>query len=310
MFEKLETYLEEISHFLSLRQGREEILAEIKSHILEKAEREYGEINGSTLSRVIAAYGSPRKVAEKYLEDIQIIAPSFKRYLIRYTGILFLFHFGLTVAAFLADKTMLVLPFFYIPRLEDPGAFLYFPMALIFDLGLVGLILYLITQSRKNIRLPWPKLKMNWEMIEKKRAVKTKIIPFLLLLALLLALVYAYVRYGTTFFLNPNFKNPQSLFGPEASRFYSLALISALAVDVVSSFIRFFVTSEWVRLAKNGILLILVGIIINTPIKDALMEFPNIQVNLKPVGTFIIILAVLISLDFLKGLVIIGRKLL
>jgi hypothetical protein len=34
MFEKLEAYLEEISHFLSGRGEREEILSEIKSHIL------------------------------------------------------------------------------------------------------------------------------------------------------------------------------------------------------------------------------------------------------------------------------------
>ena len=309
MFERLETYLEEISHFLSLREGREEILAEIKSHILEKAEQEYGEITVSTLSRVIAAYGSPRMVAERYLEDVQIIAPSFKRYLLRYTGILFLFHFGLTVTAFLMDKTMLVFPFFYIPRLEDPGAILYLPMALIFDLGLVGLILYLITQSRKDIRLPWPKLKVNWEMIEKRRTVKTKIIPFLLLLAVVIILVSVYVSYGTIFFLNLNFQTPQSLFGPEASRFYSLAVIFALAIYTVNSFSEFFITSEWVRLVKNGALLVLLGVVINKPIEDALVEFPDIPVNLKPVGILIIIVfAALISVDFLKSLVIIGRK--
>ena len=40
MSTKLEAYLEEISHFLSGREEREEILSEIRSHILEKAERE------------------------------------------------------------------------------------------------------------------------------------------------------------------------------------------------------------------------------------------------------------------------------
>ena len=37
MSDKLEAYLEEISHFLSGRAEREEILSEIRSHILEKA---------------------------------------------------------------------------------------------------------------------------------------------------------------------------------------------------------------------------------------------------------------------------------
>ena len=39
---KLDSYLEEISHFLSGRAEREEILSEIRSHILEKAAAEHG----------------------------------------------------------------------------------------------------------------------------------------------------------------------------------------------------------------------------------------------------------------------------
>jgi len=57
MSEKLETYLEEISHFLSGREEREEILSEIRSHILEKTEQEFGEATEATLAKVIAAYG-------------------------------------------------------------------------------------------------------------------------------------------------------------------------------------------------------------------------------------------------------------
>jgi hypothetical protein len=42
MHENLEKYLREISHYLAVKQGADEILAEIRSHILEKAERESG----------------------------------------------------------------------------------------------------------------------------------------------------------------------------------------------------------------------------------------------------------------------------
>jgi len=76
MFEKLEAYLEEISHFLSSREEREEILSEIRSHILEKAELEFGEPTEATLAKVIAAYGPARRVAEKYLDGSSIIAPA------------------------------------------------------------------------------------------------------------------------------------------------------------------------------------------------------------------------------------------
>ncbi len=64
MFEKLEAYLEEIGHFLAGRQEREEILSEIRSHILEKAEQEYGQATEASLAEVLAAYDPARRVAE------------------------------------------------------------------------------------------------------------------------------------------------------------------------------------------------------------------------------------------------------
>jgi len=78
MSKKLDAYLEEISHFLSGRKEREEILAEIRSHILEKAEREFGEVTEEALEKVIAAYGPARRVAEEYLEGRPIIAPAYR----------------------------------------------------------------------------------------------------------------------------------------------------------------------------------------------------------------------------------------
>ena len=89
MHKNLETYLEEISHFLSGREERQEILSEIRSHILEKAEQEAGPVSEETLGKIIAAYGKPRQVAEKYLEGRSVIAPAFTRHLFRYTSLLF-----------------------------------------------------------------------------------------------------------------------------------------------------------------------------------------------------------------------------
>src|SRR4030065_1623071 len=96
---KLEAYLEEISHFLSGRAEREEILSEIRSHILEKAAEGPGEFTDAAVEKAIAAFGPARKVAEKYLDDRPIIAPAYKRYLFRYTTLLFALHSFLTVFA-------------------------------------------------------------------------------------------------------------------------------------------------------------------------------------------------------------------
>ena len=60
MSNKLEAYLEEISHYLSGRAEREEILSEIRSHILEKAAAEHGGTGDDAVDRAIAAYGPPR----------------------------------------------------------------------------------------------------------------------------------------------------------------------------------------------------------------------------------------------------------
>ncbi len=92
MSDKLEAYLEEISHFLSGRAEREEILSEIRSHILEKAAEGPGRSRDAAIEKAIAAFGPARQVAEKYLDDRPIIAPAYKRYLFRYTTLLFAAH--------------------------------------------------------------------------------------------------------------------------------------------------------------------------------------------------------------------------
>ena len=111
MFQNLENYLDEISHYLPVKDGIEEILAEIKSHILEKTEAEYKTITEDTVGKTISAYGKPQQVAAKYLEGIEIISPTFKRHLFLYTGILFACHFGLTLVAFLFHFSMVGFPF-------------------------------------------------------------------------------------------------------------------------------------------------------------------------------------------------------
>ena len=138
MSDKLEAYLEEISHFLSGRAEREEILSEIRSHIREKAAEGPGEFTDAAIDRAIAAYGPPRRVAERYAEDRPIIAPAFKRYLFRYTSLLFAVHAAFTVIGVVTGKTFVVFPFLYMPVLSVFDAVMYLPTAFLADLGLVA----------------------------------------------------------------------------------------------------------------------------------------------------------------------------
>ncbi len=307
MSKRLEIYLEEISRYLGISKEKKEILTEIKSHIMEKAEQEFGDVTESNLERVIGAYGNPREVAEKYMDEQQIIAPTFKGHLLRYTAVLFAVHFTLTIFALIFKIRMLVLPFFYIPKMDNFQALFYFPMIVIYDLGLVGIILYFVTQRGKDIKLPWPKLNLNWQKIAAGRQERPKIVVLVLMLIGYAALFYVYMRYHTLFFKSLNFKGVESFFSPEASKWYSLALLSFLGIGILAYLIKFFTRPEWVNLLRSACQLIILGIIINRPIENAIMEFFYFDTQLVA-DLFIALIAVLLAVDFLKSLIILGRR--
>ncbi len=307
MSEKLRNYLEEIHHYLVSSKEKDEILTELKSHILEKAEQEFGEVTDDAIERVINSYGSPRKVAEKYMEDSPIIAPAFKGHLIRYTAVLFAFHCGLILLSFIFKTSMAVLPFFYIPEIDSFQAIFYLPMAFVFDLGLVGIILYFVTQSRKDVRLPWPRLKLNWQKISEHRQSRSKIIPFVFMILGYAALVWIYRHSNTLFFKTIDFRETQPLLTPVASKWYSIALLGLLGIGIVAYAVKFFMASEWVNLLRSACQLTILGIVINRPIADPFVEF--IYLDLQITANIIIaVVAILIAIDFLKSLVILAIK--
>ena len=307
MYKNLEDYLEDIDHYLVFRGGKEDILNEIKSHILEKAENEYGEISENTINKVISNYGSPQKIAEKYTDDYQIITPEFKRYLFRYTGILFAVHLVLIGLAYLTQGSFTFFPFMLIPQMSLFETLTFIPMAYVYDLGLVGILLYLITQKKVAVRLPWLKLGLKWPEPSPKSLAKPKISSFLLMLAGYSALIYIYVRYHTIFFYSLNLRDFKSLLTPEASKWYSLALLFLLGIGILSYFTRFFFYSEWVNLIKYGIFLSVFIIVLNDPIEDVFVDFPLF--NLKTIAAIILIINIVsYACSFLKSLVIIGRK--
>jgi hypothetical protein len=257
---------------------------------------------------VIDTYGSPRQVAEKYTEEDQIIATAFKGHLIRYTAILFAFHFGLILVAIIFKiDSMIVLPFFYFPEFDSFQSFFYLPMAFVYDLGLVGIILYFVTQSRKEIKLPWPRLKLNWQKMASGRTEKSKPLPMILMLLGYAALVYVYLRYRTLFFKSLDPGSVESLFSPEASRWYSLAFLCLLGVGFLAYIIKFFIQTEGVNLLRSAFQLVIIGIVINRPLENPIREFFYFDIQL--IADLILALAaILLTVDFLKSLIILGKR--
>ena len=228
----LEQYLLEISYYLAVKEGGEDILSEIKAHILEKTEREFGTVTDEGVEKVIAGYGQPQHVAAQYIDGVEIISPTLKKHLFVYTGILFVCHFALTVVAFLFQSTCVGFPFLFIPRMESWQLLLYVPMALIYDLGLVVIFLYFVTQKKRDLRLPWPKLLQGKKP---RKDMKRPNIIFLVLLTLVFAfLLFLLVRFGTVFFVSADSPgNMLPLFGPDASLYYSLLFLAMFGCEIL-----------------------------------------------------------------------------
>jgi len=314
MFEKLEAYLEEISHYLSGREEREEILSEIRSHILEKTEQEFGETSGSSLGKVIAAYGPARRVAERYLDGRPIIAPALKRFLFRYTALLFAGHFLLTVAAVAFKRSFLMFPILYVPSMGPFEALCYLPTALLFDLGVVTLILYLVTQSKKDLRLPWPKFSVDLDEVKVPKRTIGNVSGLLAMTALTGAALYFYIRYGTIFFVNLDFDAHQPLFTAAAGQWYSLILIGLWALGAASLAFKLATTSPWVDAVKAGLSLVLLGLIFRVPLDTALVGRPSqlpaglVRWLKLSLTITVLIICVSVAADLIKALVRIGRR--
>lgn len=157
MYKNLENYLGEVSRYL-VSENPYDILKEIRGIVLDKAD-EFGEVSEKTIEKALASLGDPRTLAANYGEGKEIIAPDLRNYLFMYTSLLFAIHLGLVVIASIARTDILVLPFFYTPQvMEAVGIFLFLPLALIFDFGLVSLILFAVSQWAPKLSLPMPRV--------------------------------------------------------------------------------------------------------------------------------------------------------
>jgi hypothetical protein len=320
MSNKLEAYLDEISHFLSVREEREEILSEIRSHILEKAAAEHGETGDAAIDKAIAAYGPARKVAEKYLDGRPIIAPAYKRTLFRYTTFLFAIHSFLTVIAVVFKEDFIFFPFLFMPRLGVIEALMYLPTAFLTDLGVVALVLYFITQSGKDVKLPWPKFAVDLDEVKppNKNFFLSRIgtaVGAVVMLAITDFALYLFAKHHTIFFVNLDFANPRPLFTPGAGRRLSMIVIAMLAASTMALLIKLFTRSRWVDVGSDIVSLGLIGLLLRQPF-DGLFAaeiagrlLPKIQYWAKyTLLITLLFIAGTVTIDLIKNLVIIGRK--
>jgi len=317
MSDKLEAYLEEISHFLSGRAEREEILSEIRSHIMEKAAEGPGEFTDAAIEKAIAAFGPARKVAEKYLDHSRpIIDPAYKRYLFRYTTLLFAFHTLLTVVAVVFKEDFILFPFLFMPRLGVIEALMYLPTAFLADLGIVTVVLYFITQSGKDVRLPWPKLGVDLDEVKppKKSFWVSRIataVGAVIMLAITDFALYLFAKHQTIIFANLDWTNPRPLFTPGAGRRISLIIIAGFAVATLNLLIKLFTSSRWVDVVDDVISLGLIGLLLTQSFDNlfAVRIAENILPKIRFAAKFMLLfIALMTTIELIKNIVFISRR--
>jgi hypothetical protein len=304
MDKNLKNYLEEIDHYLILNEGKKEVLTEIESHIIEKTEKDFGEISEENIQKTIDEFGLAKEVSEKYLEGYQIISPSFKNYLFRYTWILFAIHYFLKIISYVFNVSFSLSPFELSIKVNGFLQLLFeAPVTWIYDFGIMALIFYLITQSEKEVNLIWP------EFLVKKFKIKTlplstpNKLKIWILVVIQIISILLYYKYNTLFFKTVNFAGPpEPLFAAGFSQFMSLLVIGLIFFELICSILPFFFKTYWKNLINNSVYLVVAIFLLNYPFKKIFIT-PSMDV-LRPIGSWILIgTIVIVGFDFFKVLI-------
>jgi hypothetical protein len=146
-------------------------------------------------------------------------------------------------------------------------------MIFLADAGLVGLLLMLLTRTRKAVHLPVLNVRRTLTGAYPLRPPRWHYL--LLQAAALVGLGYLYLWFGTVFFTSVNLEWPRSLFTPDASRFYSLLVIALVGLSVLVYAVRFAWNSRWVMVAQHAGSLVLLWLALNYSLEESFVTMPH-----------------------------------
>ena len=318
MFKNLEKYLKR-SAISSPDAKAGESVAKIHSHTWKKPAGSCAgprKRNGPDHRRLRQAPPSRRKVSGRP----PLLAPSFTRHLFRYATLLFAVHVIFTVFAVIFKKEFIVFPFLFIPRMGIIESVMYLPVAFLADFGIVALVLYFITRSGKDIKLPWPKFSLDLDEA-KGPAVKslaariTNVLVGGVMLAVAWALFRLFQVYGAIFLVRSGSGKFHPLLQPGPGRWLSLILIALLVAGVLERFIKAFTHSWhwrcWITAVVDGFALLMLATAMG--VQYAGMFTVHVPAKLhawlyKSLTWTLLITALIIAIDLVSNLVRIGRK--
>lgn len=154
MNRKIEEYLAEVSHYISDTKAADDIIKEVRSHIIDRAQEEFGDTGDESLEKILSKLEEPRQMAEKYSQGQDIIAPYYRKHVIVYTAFLFFINLGVSVASIVLGKGIHMVPFMQVAS----GDFLTFlgglPVTFFFYFGIVCMFFMIITKY-KTVKPAW-----------------------------------------------------------------------------------------------------------------------------------------------------------
>jgi hypothetical protein len=200
---------------------------------------------------------------------------------------------------------MVVIPFFYIPKMTTWSSLFYLPMIFFYDFGLVALFLYFMTQRGRDVRLPWPRfLRSDAPSLAFGRP---KVGVLAMLIAFLVGALYLMFKYHSVVFYWSNNREPRSLMAPASALFFSCLFVAALGCHVAAYAIRFLFNSAWVDLARDAVILLILWFAWNSPIKPEYASIPGLDVRIVG-GLFVLILTVIVAAKFLRSILRVRRE--
>ncbi len=247
----------------------DEILKEIENHLLERAEREHGEINDTTVAMSIKEYGSPEEVAARYYEGGPIIAPHLKNYLFMYTGILFAIHLGLHLIAFVFGENGAIFNF----RGTDLISLVsQLPVTFIFDFGLVSLILYFVTQAKGTAKLPH----FTYFIREEKTPSIGKRIGSLIGTSAGAVITFLAFTYGP-FYLGNGELTEIAIVALDSFKFGLFLAFGLLIIDSVSNLINILNYSRFSKIVSNTLGLVFLFLAVSPDYKPDIASYLSLN---------------------------------
>ncbi|MHC4861909.1 MAG: HAAS signaling domain-containing protein, partial [Planctomycetota bacterium] len=181
----LTRYLDEVSAHLGRAKGKRDVLLELESAILDRAEEiGKGDADPESIEKALDSVGDPAEVAVSFTGEKYLVGPRVYRPFLIYTGILFVIHVVMIAVASVLEADIEVLPVLVF-RVPTPHTLLNLLavalQALLVDIGLMVVIFTGIGRVQQTVRLP----RLAFRVETGLRASLTRVVLAVLVLVLL-----------------------------------------------------------------------------------------------------------------------------